>query len=91
MSLTEVPFSFNENFDPLKQSPEFRYRLLDRLRSDCEYFFGNGHRNVKYLWGQDPHTHVSLMRKLYSSFDITERPEWIDLNLISEYENRFLD
>lgn len=78
-------------FDPLKQDVKFRYQLLDRLRSDCEYFFGAGHRNVKYLWGRTIQAHIGLMRKLWFSFDVTEKPEWISLKDIQEYENRMLD
>ena len=78
-------------FDPLQQDVKFRYQLLDRLRSDCEYYLGAGHRNAKYLWSRSIQEHIALMRNLYFSFDITERPEWMSLKLIQEYENRMLD
>lgn len=83
----------NDEFelDPLKQDAKFRYQLLDRLRSDCEYYLGAGHRNAKFLWAKDIQSHINLMRQLWFSFDITERPEWMSLALIQEYENRMLD
>ena len=28
----------------------FRYQLLDRLRSDCEYYLNYGNRHPKSLW-----------------------------------------
>ena len=79
------------NFDPLKQDVKFRYNLLDRMKSDCEYYLGPGHRYAKHLWAKSPEAQIALMKKLYNSFDITERPEWISLDLITEYENRMLD
>ena len=79
------------DFDPLQQDVKFRYQLLDRLRSDCEYYLGAGHRQVKHLWGRDITSHINLMRRLWFSFDVTEKPEWISLAKIQEYENRMLD
>lgn len=81
----------NFDFDPLEQDPKFRYQLLDRLRSDCEYYLGPGHRQVKYLWSRSIVDHINLMRKLWFSFDISERPSWISIEKIQEYENRMLD
>ena len=31
----------------------FRYQLLDRLRSDCEYYLNYGNRHPKTLWAGD--------------------------------------
>ena len=80
-----------ENFNPLHQDKEFRYKLLDRLRSDCEYYLGPGHRKTKHLWAGSVNKQINLMRDLYHSFDITEKPEWITPAKITEYENRMLD
>lgn len=80
-----------KNFNPLEQDKSFRYKLLDRLRSDCEYYLGAGHRKAKFLWTGDVRSHIKLMRDLYHSFDVTEKPEWITLDDILEYENRMLD
>lgn len=77
--------------DYLNETKTFRYQMLDRLKSDCEYFLGMGHRNLKYLHDSNIRSHINLMRKLYHSFDIMEKPEWITLDQITEYENRMLD
>lgn len=29
---------------------KYRYMLLDRMRTDCAYYLGNGNRQVKHLW-----------------------------------------
>lgn len=80
-----------EDKDFLNEEKSFRYQMLDKLKNDCEYFLGMGHRNLKYLHNNDIQEHISLMRKLYYSFDIMEKPEWISLDDILEYENRMLD
>jgi len=33
----------------MTHSEEFRYMLLSRMASDCEYFLGFGNRCAKYL------------------------------------------
>lgn len=82
---------FYTNKDFVNETKTFRYQMLDRLKSDCEYFLGMGHRSLKYLYNNDINAHINLMRDLYYSFDATEKPTWIDLKLINEYENRMLD
>ena len=66
----------------------FRYQLLDRMRSDCEYFLGNGGGHDKYLWGGDVHSHVYFMRGLWNSFPNGYKPEWITFDDINSYEQR---
>lgn len=53
-----------KKFNPMDYDPKFRYMLLDRLRSDCEYFLGNGHKNEKDLWGLNVPDHISAMKVL---------------------------
>jgi len=31
----------------------FKYQLLGRMKQDCEYFLGNGARNIKHLWADN--------------------------------------
>lgn len=64
----------------------FYYQLLDRLRSDCDYFLGNGNRLDKYLWAGDRYDHIKLMMELYNYLSVKfERPEWISWNDIYKY------
>ena len=37
----------------LKKDNRFKYQLLDRMRSDCDYFLGYGHRNELQLWAEN--------------------------------------
>ena len=36
----------------------FEYRLLNRLKSDCEYFLGKGNGAEKYLWAGTVEKHI---------------------------------
>lgn len=66
---------------------EFEYLLLDRLRSDCEYYSDNGGRNAKHsLWAQDEQKHINKMRELYDLLPV--KPEWLTREQIDEYAAR---
>ena len=43
----------------------FRYQLLDRLRSDCEYYLNYGNRHPKSLWAGDEKLQIEFMIKLH--------------------------
>ena len=61
-----------------------KYAMLDRMRMDCEYFLGNGHRHPQYLWmSMDPQGHIDVMRAIWDSF--TEKPEWLTREKIDWY------
>ena len=67
---------------------EHEYRLLSRCKQDCEYFLGYGGRCDKHLWAGNPKDHIAKMRELYSI--VPEKPEWLSLEQIDEYERRML-
>lgn len=67
---------------------KYKYMLLDRLRTDCEYFLGNGNRNVSQLWGGSVGTHIDSMLLLYDSFPEEDRPEWLTREQIKDYSER---
>lgn len=69
-------------------SLKFRYQLLDRMRSDCEYFLGYGGRNEKHLWGTDIESHIYYMKVLWNMFKDKEKPEWLTMEQINDYERR---
>ncbi|MGT2946165.1 LPD11 domain-containing protein [Streptococcus chenjunshii] len=64
----------------------FRYSMLDRLRSDCDYFLGNGHRNESRLWAGDVVTHIAEMKRYWLLFEDDEKPEWLTWEQILDYE-----
>jgi len=66
----------------------FEYQLLARLQQDCEYYLGFGARNKKHLWALDEAEQIQKMRALYAG--LPEKPEWITLEDIDEYEAAML-
>lgn len=66
----------------------FRYQLLSRMQSDCEYFLGNGARLEKYLWGQDVKSHIEYMLALWDMFPQDAKPEWLTREQIEDYSRR---
>ena len=65
-------------------SPEFKYQLLDRLKSDCEYFLKAGNRNEKHLWAGNVDDQIAKMKELWNSLE--EKPEWLSMEDIENYE-----
>ena len=64
----------------------FEYALLDRLRSDCEYYL-NEIRDARHaLWAQDEQKHINKMRELYDLLPV--KPEWLTREQIDEYAKK---
>ena len=74
----------NENVEVRDYS--FEYQLLDRLRTDCEYFLGEGQRSEKNLWAGNVHAQLAKMRELYDM--LPEPPEWLTKDAIDSYAER---
>lgn len=66
----------------------FGYQLLARLKQDCEYYLGHGNRAKKHLWADDEAEQIAKMKALYAGF--SEKPEWISLEDIEQYEAKML-
>ena len=64
----------------------FNYMMLDRLKSDCEYYLCYGGRNAKSLWAHDEQRQIDKMREIYDSLKI--KPEWMTMDKIDEYAAR---
>lgn len=68
----------------------FKYQLLSRLQSDCEYYLGNGNRNKKQLWAEDEREQIEVMKLLYNSFGDENKPEWLSMTDIENYEKQMV-
>ena len=68
----------------------FKYQLLSRLQSDCEYYLGNGNRNKKQLWAEDEREQIEVMKLLYNSFWDENKPEWLSMTDIENYEKQMV-
>ena len=64
-------------------SDKFNYMLLDRLRSDCNYYLDYGGRCAKHLWAGDEQKQIDKMRELYDLLPV--KPEWLTREQIDEY------
>lgn len=85
-SILSTGLDLCEDMDLLSKDDTFRYMMLDRLKTDCNYFLGNGNRNEKHLWAGDVDKQIKLMKDLYNSFE--EKPEWISMEDIENFEKQ---
>lgn len=68
----------------------FRYMLLSRLQSDCDYYLHYGGRHPKVLWAGDETRQIEFMTRLHDSFDADEKPEWLTMEQIRNYAAEML-
>ncbi len=62
------------------------YRLLSRLKADCDYYLGAGGRAKKHLWAGSVEAQITKMRELYDV--LPEKPEWLTEQDIDNYESQ---
>jgi len=63
-----------------------KYRLLGRLKADCDYFLGAGGRAEKHLWAGNVREQIAKMRELYVA--LPEKPKWLTPEDIERYAQR---
>jgi hypothetical protein len=78
------------NNDILNYSDTFKYQLLSRLKSDCDYYLNYGNRNKKALWAGDEIEQILVMKQLWNSFSHNEKPEWLTWNELLDYEKKIM-
>ena len=70
----------------------FPYMLLDRMRSDCEYYLNveipnHCPKEYNHLWADhDPEAQITYMRYIWEY--LPEKPEWLTMEQIDEYGKR---
>lgn len=74
----------------LKSDAKFRYMMLSRFKSDCDYYLGYGNRSSNALWAKDEKEHIENMKALHNSFVGDDKPEWLTWEDILEYERKML-
>ena len=74
----------------MRRDKRFRYMLLARLQSDCEYYLGFGNRSTGRLWAGDEARQIGWMTRHYGGFREGEKPRWLTREEIAEYANRML-
>lgn len=75
----------------LQYDKKFRYMLLSRMQSDCEYYLNYGNRNPKRLWAGDEQRQIEYMLLLHDSFKEDEKPQWLTMDEILDYQKRMLE
>lgn len=67
----------------------YEYMLLDRLRSDCEYFLGTGETaENNHLCAGNPEAQIEKMQELYDM--LPEKPEWLTQEDINQYAQQMI-
>ena len=77
--------------DVLQYDLKFRYMLLARMQSDCEYYLNYGNRNTNRLWVGDERRQIEYMTLLYDSFKENEKPQWLTMDEILDYKKRMTE
>lgn len=72
----------------ISNNVEFNYMMLDRMRTDCDYFLGYGNRDSKFLWAGNAKDQIGYMKALWDSFDNDYKPEWLSMEDILNYEKQ---
>ena len=81
------PYKFES--EPYRTNPRhFEYAMLDRLRSDCDYFLGYGGRSVNALYYHNVKEHIDHMKQLWNGLPEDGKPEWLSWEEILEYEKK---
>lgn len=70
---------------------EMDYMILGRLKSDCEYFLGNGNGYEGHLYYKSVEKHCEEMERLWNSFSDAEKPQWLTLENIKNYRKQMLN
>jgi len=73
----------------LERDEKFRYQLLDRMRSDCDYYLGNGRVFGNHLWAGTVPEQIKAMKAIWNSFE--EKPEWLTWAQIEDYEKKMTE
>ena len=81
-----VLIAMGQYLDETEQQVQSSYKLLGRLKADCEYFLGAGQRNEKHLWAGSVRAQIDKMEALYEA--LSEKPEWLTSEMIDNYRER---
>lgn len=85
------PDKHNANDDIIEVLNKFEYQLLSRLKMDCDYYLGAGDGYEGHLWAKTVEAQIEKMKELYNGFSDAEKPEWISMEDIQQYEAKMAD
>lgn len=70
----------------LSKKEKLKYQMLDRLKSDCDYFLNFGCGSERSLWAGNVPDQIKEMKKIYNALD--EKPTWLSYEAIEVYEKQ---
>lgn len=73
-------------YEPLPSDEAFQYQMLGRLKADCDYFLGYGNGYEGHLWAGSVEKQIKEMRDRWNAFRPEDKPEWLTMEQIDEYE-----
>ena len=74
----------------LQRDSKYKYMLLGRMQSDCEYYLGFGNRNQSRLWAGNEEKQIEYMKRIYESFSDGDKPQWLSMNQIQDYARQMI-
>jgi len=76
-------------YEPLPKEMTYAYNMLSRLKSDCDYVINNNiHMPHNFFWAGNAEDQIKEMRKRWNAFADDEKPEWLTMEQIDEYERK---
>lgn len=75
----------------VSKEKRFQYQMLDRLRTDCDYYLGYGNRYAGCLWAKSEKKQIAEMKAIWNSFSEDEKPEWLTWEKIEKYEEEMVN
>ena len=77
--------------DPFVRSDyELDFRMLARLKMDCDYFLGFGYGHEGHLCHGTVEKQCDEMEKIWNTLPENEKPEWLTMEEIKEYRTKML-
>ena len=92
--LVSVPDEVIEKYLPNIKDYSETYTILSRCKQDCTYTINRAEHIDsmtslnKYLYGGSVDTCINTMRELYDKLPDTDKPEWLSLEDINDYERQ---
>ena len=92
--LVSVPDEVIEKYLPNIKDYSETYTILSRCKQDCIYAINRAEHIDsmtslnKYLYGGSVDTCINTMRELYDKLPDTDKPEWLSLEDINDYERQ---
>ena len=71
-----------------RYEPKFRYMMLSRMKSDCDYYLGNGNGSTNHLWAGDERSQIANMVALWNTFEPEDNPEWLTWDELMDYAQK---